>query len=59
MLDSPKNKPFGPRPDLPLNLQRAQAPRQDNAAARQLLKAKEKKANTEAVLKRLGMELED
>jgi hypothetical protein len=60
MLDKSKKKPSGPRlyPDLPLHLQHGVARHQDRAAKRQLIKAQEKKAKTEAVLKQLGMELE-
>jgi hypothetical protein len=58
VLDKFKNKAryraFGPRTDIPLKLQHAQARRSDLCAGRALAKAIQRKAETEAVLKRLG-----
>jgi hypothetical protein len=58
MLTRVKDKPAA-KAELPFYLQHAHARHQDRAAKRQLLKAIEKKARTAAVLKRLGLPLED
>jgi hypothetical protein len=58
MITKVKDKP-AVKKELPFYLQHAHARHQDRAAKRQLQKAIEKKARTGAVLKRLGLPLED
>jgi hypothetical protein len=58
MLTKVKDKPAITK-ELPFYLQHAHARHQDRAAKRQLQKAMEKKTRTAALLKRLGLPLED